>query len=148
MVPNLPSWINFSNINVGRKRAVPSVLVGCIVTAQVWVGKKVVPSLPFWIDSSSISVSRKRAAPSFFAGCSVTVLLWVGKRVFLDSLSGSTLQVLVWVRRRQCVALYCYDLLENISFVYHSMCFASSPRRPDREYKRMVFEHTHGLFIT
>ncbi len=27
-------------------------------------------------------------------------------------------------------------------------CFASSPRRPDREYKRMVFEHTHGLFIT
>jgi hypothetical protein len=27
-------------------------------------------------------------------------------------------------------------------------CFASSPRRPDREYKRMVLEHTHGLFIT
>jgi hypothetical protein len=30
----------------------------------------------------------------------------------------------------------------------HAACFASSPRRPDREYKRMVFEHTHGLFIT
>ncbi len=27
-------------------------------------------------------------------------------------------------------------------------CFASSPRRPYVEYKRMVLEHTHGLFIT
>jgi hypothetical protein len=27
-------------------------------------------------------------------------------------------------------------------------CFAPSPRRPDREYKRMVLELTHGLFIT
>jgi hypothetical protein len=27
-------------------------------------------------------------------------------------------------------------------------CFAPSPRRPDREYKRMVLEYTHGLFIT
>ncbi len=32
--------------------------------------------------------------------------------------------------------------------VFKHSCFASSPRRPDREYKRMVFEHTHGLFIT
>ncbi len=32
--------------------------------------------------------------------------------------------------------------------ILHSLCFASSPRRPDREYKRMVFEYTHGLFIT
>jgi hypothetical protein len=27
-------------------------------------------------------------------------------------------------------------------------CFAPSPRRLYVEYKRMVFEHTHGLFIT
>jgi hypothetical protein len=27
-------------------------------------------------------------------------------------------------------------------------CFALSPRRPYGEYKRMVLEHTHGLFIT
>jgi hypothetical protein len=27
-------------------------------------------------------------------------------------------------------------------------CFAPSPRRPSREYKRMVLELTHGLFIT
>ncbi len=27
-------------------------------------------------------------------------------------------------------------------------CFAPSPRRPYVEYKRMVLEHTHGLFIT
>jgi hypothetical protein len=27
-------------------------------------------------------------------------------------------------------------------------CFASSPRRPYFEDKRMVLEHTHGLFIT
>ncbi len=27
-------------------------------------------------------------------------------------------------------------------------CFALSPRRPYEEYKRMVLEHTHGLFIT
>ncbi len=27
-------------------------------------------------------------------------------------------------------------------------CFAPSPRRPYGEYKRMVLEHTHGLFIT
>jgi hypothetical protein len=33
---------------------------------------------------------------------------------------------------------------ENV-FTY---CFASSPRRPYVEYKRMVLEHTHGLFIT
>ncbi len=29
-----------------------------------------------------------------------------------------------------------------------SECFALSPRRPYEEYKRMVLEHTHGLFIT
>jgi hypothetical protein len=29
-----------------------------------------------------------------------------------------------------------------------SGCFAPSPRRPSREYKRMVLELTHGLFIT
>jgi hypothetical protein len=27
-------------------------------------------------------------------------------------------------------------------------CFASSPRKPYFEDKRMVLEHTHGLFIT
>ncbi len=27
-------------------------------------------------------------------------------------------------------------------------CFTLSPRRPYEEYKRMVLEHTHGLFIT
>ncbi len=27
-------------------------------------------------------------------------------------------------------------------------CFAPSPRRPSEEYKRMVVELTHGLFIT
>ncbi len=27
-------------------------------------------------------------------------------------------------------------------------CFASSPWRPHTEDKRMVLEHTHGLFIT
>jgi hypothetical protein len=27
-------------------------------------------------------------------------------------------------------------------------CFAPSPRRPSGEYKRMVLELTHGLFIT
>ncbi len=27
-------------------------------------------------------------------------------------------------------------------------CFAPSPRRPYIEDKRMVLEHTHGLFIT
>jgi hypothetical protein len=30
---------------------------------------------------------------------------------------------------------------------YHN-CFTLSPRRPYEEYKRMVLEHTHGLFIT
>ncbi len=30
----------------------------------------------------------------------------------------------------------------------HRYCFASSPRRPYIEDKRMVLEHTHGLFIT
>ncbi len=27
-------------------------------------------------------------------------------------------------------------------------CYTPSPRRPYEEYKRMVLEHTHGLFIT
>jgi hypothetical protein len=27
-------------------------------------------------------------------------------------------------------------------------CYTLSPRRPYEEYKRMVLEHTHGLFIT
>jgi hypothetical protein len=31
---------------------------------------------------------------------------------------------------------------------YLCSCFAPSPRRPSREYKRMVLELTHGLFIT
>ncbi len=30
----------------------------------------------------------------------------------------------------------------------NSYCFASSPWRPHTEDKRMVLEHTHGLFIT
>jgi hypothetical protein len=29
-----------------------------------------------------------------------------------------------------------------------TICFTLSPRRPYEEYKRMVLEHTHGLFIT
>ncbi len=61
VVPSPPFWINFSNINVGWKRAVPSVLVGCTVIALVWAGKRVVSSLPFGINSSSFSVGRKRA---------------------------------------------------------------------------------------
>jgi hypothetical protein len=32
--------------------------------------------------------------------------------------------------------------------VHDGYCFALSPRRPYEEYKRMVLEHTHGLFIT
>ncbi len=37
-----------------------------------------------------------------------------------------------------------------VVFVLHYIgnCFALSPRRPYGEYKRMVLEHTHGLFIT
>ncbi len=34
------------------------------------------------------------------------------------------------------------------AFSPQRQCFAPSPRRPSREYKRMVLEHTHGLFIT
>ncbi len=33
-------------------------------------------------------------------------------------------------------------------YLLHSDCFTLSPRRPYEEYKRMVLEHTHGLFIT
>jgi hypothetical protein len=32
--------------------------------------------------------------------------------------------------------------------IQQSECFAPSPRRPYVEDKRMVLEHTHGLFIT
>ncbi len=32
--------------------------------------------------------------------------------------------------------------------VIQANCFALSPRRPHTEDKRMVLEHTHGLFIT
>ncbi len=35
-----------------------------------------------------------------------------------------------------------------IFLTIHTKCFAPSPRRPSEEYKRMVVELTHGLFIT
>jgi hypothetical protein len=35
-----------------------------------------------------------------------------------------------------------------LSFLSWSKCFVSSPWRPHIEDKRMVLEHTHGLFIT
>ncbi len=45
--------------------------------------------------------------------------------------------------------IYCSENIGPVVTSYsYCSCFASSPRRPDREYKRMVFEHTHGLFIT
>jgi hypothetical protein len=36
----------------------------------------------------------------------------------------------------------------KVIYVNQRHCFAPSPRRPYVEYKRMVLEHTHGLFIT
>ncbi len=39
-------------------------------------------------------------------------------------------------------------LNSGINSQHTSKCFAPSPRRPYGEYKRMVLEHTHGLFIT
>jgi hypothetical protein len=36
----------------------------------------------------------------------------------------------------------------EIAEAYDYQCFTLSPGRPYEEYKRMVFEHTHGLFIT
>ncbi len=40
--------------------------------------------------------------------------------------------------------VYCY----NDDFFNDDNCYTLSPRRPNEEYKRMVLEHTHGLFIT
>jgi hypothetical protein len=40
------------------------------------------------------------------------------------------------------------DLGEMLPPGVISNCFTLSPRRPYGEYKRMVLEHTHGLFIT
>jgi hypothetical protein len=37
---------------------------------------------------------------------------------------------------------------KNRVYEQKTICFALSPRRPYGEYKRMVLEHTHGLFIT
>ncbi len=37
---------------------------------------------------------------------------------------------------------------ESMGICEKKECFASSPRRPYFEDKRMVLEHTHGLFIT
>ncbi len=37
---------------------------------------------------------------------------------------------------------------ENVFSILISDCYTLSPRGPYEEYKRMVLEHTHGLFIT
>jgi hypothetical protein len=39
-------------------------------------------------------------------------------------------------------------LLSDVRAKDKGDCFASSPWRPHTEDKRMVLEHTHGLFIT
>jgi hypothetical protein len=47
--------------------------------------------------------------------------------------------------------IFITSLLTNASGVpdgHNADCFAPSPRRPSEEYKRMVVELTHGLFIT
>ncbi len=36
----------------------------------------------------------------------------------------------------------------NVLHMRNSCCYTLSPRGPIEEYKRMVLEHTHGLFIT
>jgi hypothetical protein len=41
---------------------------------------------------------------------------------------------------RFCILVLVQEIKRN--------CSVSSPRRPHVEYKRMVLEHTHGLFIT
>jgi hypothetical protein len=52
-----------------------------------------------------------------------------------------------------CVIYHIYTLYNQALIIIGSdfavmNCFALSPRRPYEEYKRMVLEHTHGLFIT
>jgi hypothetical protein len=46
-----------------------------------------------------------------------------------------------------CLEWWDPDLVQNAPNLQH-YCFALSPQRPYVEYKRMVLEHTHGLFIT
>ncbi len=43
--------------------------------------------------------------------------------------------------------LFCSGLTKKL-FSAYSVCYTLSPRGPIEEYKRMVLEHTHGLFIT
>jgi hypothetical protein len=49
----------------------------------------------------------------------------------------------IFFRYKDCFTPCLSDVLVGLN-----SCFALSPRRPYEEYKRMVFEHTHGLFIT
>jgi hypothetical protein len=49
--------------------------------------------------------------------------------------------------KRWCEAELLREDYEESSLLL-SPCFASSPWRPHTEDKRMVLEHTHGLFIT
>ncbi len=67
---------------------------------------------------------------------------------FIKTISAETIaqlktyNILTWDRKQVTVTI-------SVSFKNCTdYCFASSPRRPYIEDKRMVLEHTHGLFIT
>jgi hypothetical protein len=50
---------------------------------------------------------------------------------------------------REAVTKVCGDAVGRVAVGKgRGACFTLSPRRPHTEDKRMVLEHTHGLFIT
>jgi hypothetical protein len=67
--------------------------------------------------------------------------------------SFSGLGLSIYVKNKLQISPDCrfnYYVMYFVSFATFgsTYCFAPSPRRPSREYKRMVLELTHGLFIT
>ncbi len=79
--------------------------------------------------------------------------IWIGgiqaKKIYMKAISkkGKT-QALYSYHLMKIPPIYWGILLPIYKGKMVSNCFTPSPRRPNVEYKRMVLELTHGLFIT
>ncbi len=89
-----------------------------------------------WIPDFS-GMIRARQLIAFFIShiCSSMFEFLIGQLIFrqISSFAGPIINI---------------SIFRYFGKMWNNSCYTPSPRRPNVEYKRMVLEHTHGLFIT
>ncbi len=111
-----------------------------------WRRHEMVPE-PFSCNRSISHIATKLSRANFFIRRKFNFVSYITMHKLFFPFSSHTFWTVQIVGPPKLISIF--KLQKKVLHILtNSNCFASSPRRPDREYKRMVFEHTHGLFIT